>query len=116
MTKLRFIVEYGRKEYIDEMEYIDCVTMLKLRLNVVETKCNYKGKFPIDQKCEICHEEQDTTEHLLKCTSFVDQRIKMKKEELDVLNPNANLTKYIRKTVKNRDDMGFSIKFGIEEE
>ena len=35
---------------------------------MIETKCNYKGIYKDNLKFEICKLENDTTEHLLKCT------------------------------------------------
>ena len=34
-----------RNKYIEELEYNESITLLKLRLNMVETKCNYKRNF-----------------------------------------------------------------------
>ena len=39
------------ENYIDKVNYDECVTLLKLRLNMIETKCNYKGKFQNDLSC-----------------------------------------------------------------
>ena len=36
-------------------------------MNMIETKCNYKGQYKNNLKCEMCFEEDDTTEHLLLC-------------------------------------------------
>ena len=68
-TKLRFIKEYSQKQHISELGVKRCKMMMKIRLNMIETKCNYKGIFKDNLKCEICKLENDTTEHLLKCTS-----------------------------------------------
>ena len=43
--------------------------MMEIRLNMIETKGNYEGIFKDNLRCEICKLENDTTEHLLKCTS-----------------------------------------------
>ena len=39
---------------------------MKLRLNMLELKCNYKGVSK-DLKCDLCKVENDTTEHLFTC-------------------------------------------------
>ena len=108
-TKLRFIENTDRKKYIEELEYNDCVTVLKLRLNMAETKCNFKGNYPNNKNCEICKEDLDTTEHLLKCKAG-EPRL-----NLDISQPNETLSKYIKHVIKRREDLGFAIKFGIEE-
>ena len=39
---------------------------MKLRLNMLELKCNYKGK-ENNEICDLCGDENDTTEHLFEC-------------------------------------------------
>ena len=51
MSKMRFSKSFEIKNYIDKVNYDECVTLLKLRLNMIETKCNYKGKFQNDLSC-----------------------------------------------------------------
>ena len=43
MTKLRFVEEFGKKKYLEELDYKDSITTLKTRLNMIEKKYNYKG-------------------------------------------------------------------------
>ena len=114
-TKLRFIEEFGRKNYIEELEYKDCVTMLKVRLNMVEVKCNFKGNFN-DKTCQICKQKQDTTEHLLECSKFDSDRNYLKNEEINIAKPNENLAKFVRHMIKSREDQGSRIKFGFAED
>ena len=40
MTKMRFIKSCEIESYIDKVNYDDCVTLLKTRLNMIETKLN----------------------------------------------------------------------------
>ena len=40
--------------------------MMKLRLNMVNVKCNYKGSYK-EYLCPLCSESDDTTEHLFQC-------------------------------------------------
>ena len=115
MTKLRFIENTERKKYLEEMDYEDSITLLRIRLNMVETKCNYKGNFLENQKCHFC-EELDKTEHLLECAEFGWFRNGIKNDDLDVHNPTETLAKYIKIMIKLREDRGFKIKFGNEEE
>ena len=66
-TKLRFLEKFSLKQYIEKIEFKDCINKMKLRLNMIETKCNFKGKYLKNQTCEICNENLDTTEHLFEC-------------------------------------------------
>ena len=47
------------------MGYVEAKESLKLKLNMLEVKSNYKGQYK-DLKCK-CQESDDTTEHLFKC-------------------------------------------------
>ena len=115
MSKLRFIENMEKKEYLGEVEYTDCITIIKIRLNMIETKCNFKGNFGGNLKCHICKNSDDTTEHLLECPEFEWTREGLKKEDLDILNPCETLAKYVRYIIKLREEKGFKIKFGKEE-
>ena len=115
MTKMRFIETFGRKEYIDQMEYNDCITLLKVRLNMIETKCNVKGNYLGNLFCQICNKELDTTEHLLRCEGLGDNETK-NISKVDIKVPNEKLAKYVSNNIKKREDLGFSIKFGTENE
>ena len=114
MTKLRFIENAERKKYIEELEYNESITLLKLRLNMLETKCNYKGNYKESQKCHFCNDD-DTTEHLLECPEFEYSRQGIKNEDLDIHNPGEILAKYVRQIVKLREEKGFEMKFGKDE-
>ena len=115
MTKLRFIEEFGKKKYLEELDYKDSITVLKTRLNMIETKGNYRGKFSENLLCQICKNDRDTTEHLFVCQSF-HERLYMRSEDMDLKNPTENLAKFVRCMIKRREDLGFSIKFGAEEQ
>ena len=112
MTKLRFIENVGRKTYIEELDYEDSITILKLRLNMIETKCNYKGNFVGNLNCAMCKNVEDTTEHLLECPEFELSRRGIKIEDLDIHNPSETLAKYVRCMIEFRKEKGFQIKFG----
>ena len=87
MRKLRFIQEFGKKKYLDDLEYQDSITMLKVRLNMIETKCNYKGNFKENEMCQICQAERDTTEHLLVCQNFQTEIQYMSSEDMNIEYP-----------------------------
>ena len=110
-TKVRFIKEYSQKEYLKELKFKDCIMMIKIRLNMIETKCNYKSMFT-NLKCEICKSEDDTTEHLLECTN--NNSDQSNKEKL--IEPNNEIVKIIAQNISTRESLGYRIKVCIQEE
>ena len=112
MTKLRFIENVGRKTYIEELDSEDSITILKLRLNMIETKCNYNRNFVGNLNCAMCKNVEDKTEHLLECPEFELSRRGIKIEDLDIHNPSETLAKYVRCMIEFRKEKGFQIKFG----
>ena len=44
-------------------------SIMRVRLNMVEVKANFKGKYP-DIKCTACKQEEETTEHVIKCLEY----------------------------------------------
>ena len=56
---MEYVKQVSRKQYISELDFKRCKMMMKIRLNTIETKCNYKGKFKNNLKCEICKLEND---------------------------------------------------------
>ena len=112
MTKMRFLKSFEIENYIDKVNYDECVTVLKLRLNMIETKCNYKGKFQNDLSCPLCKTALDTTEHLIECQGLkVVNKITLTS---NISNPNVELAKSVKKAIKIREDNGFKITFGDE--
>ena len=41
-TKLRFVNNFTQEQYLEELEFQDSIKMIKIRLNMIEVKCNYK--------------------------------------------------------------------------
>ena len=67
-TKLRFLTKvFKRKEYIDNLDSETAIGILKIRLNMIEVKHNYKGKYKEELKCPICRTNGDKTEHIIEC-------------------------------------------------
>ena len=104
-TKLRFIKEYSQKQYKSELDFKRCILMMKIRLNMIEVKCNYKGIFKDNLKCEICKSDNDTTEHLLKCTS--NKLIQNRTEKLT--KPDNNVAKIIEQNISKRELLGYKV-------
>ena len=67
-TKLRFCSDFKQKLYTinGQIGHKTVQNILKLRLNMFELKCNYRGICKNDT-CGLCKKEKDTTEHLFEC-------------------------------------------------
>ena len=67
-TKLRFLKgkPFEQEEYFETANAEQCRSIMELRLNMMELKMNYKSMYD-DTICTGCFEEQETTEHFLKC-------------------------------------------------
>ena len=105
-TKLRWLNEFTQQEYIEQLDFCDSIDMIKIRLNMIETKCNYKGLFKQNVMCDICKITEDTTEHLLQC--------KETKNEVtttieDIKQANNEVVKQIREVLNRREELGFKI-------
>lgn len=95
MTKLRFIKDdkFERKKYLENTTPEEAKIMMKVRLNMLGTKENYRSN-DSDSKCEWCWED-DTTEHLFKC-----KRTRRVREVYDISEDNIYNTKE-DKAIKN---------------
>ena len=98
-TKLRFCVctSSKRKPYLEQLGYSEAKMILKLRLNMTELKCNYKNQYK-DVKCDLCHTDNDTTEHLFQCPKM--------KEMTDV----PNITTMTREDRQSNEQLARFIK------
>ena len=65
-TKLRFCSDFKKKQYLSILGFNETRTILKLKLNMIELKCNYKGQ-KREETCNLCKMHSDTTEHLFQC-------------------------------------------------
>ena len=114
-TKLRFLNDYSLKPYIKNLEFKECITIIKLRLNMIETKCNFKGNYINNKLCEICQENIDTTEHLFECKKLNNINWQFKKEDIKLEEPSPKLAEFINKAILKRKEMGFQIRFSSTE-
>ena len=73
-TKLRFCSDFNRKMYTmtGNIKYNNIKCIMKLRLNMLELKTNYKGSTK-GETCDLCKTENDTTEHLFNCIEIRKQ-------------------------------------------
>ena len=63
-------------------------------------------------RCEICKDENDTTEHLLKCTKDVlEQNIAHKLTE-----PSNDIVKIVKQNICTREAIGYKVRVCIGEE
>ena len=69
-TKMRFISKTSMEpeEYVKKLNMKEVSTIMRLKLNMVETKSNYPNGD--DRRCIMCGEEDETTEHLFKCPKY----------------------------------------------
>ena len=70
-TKLRFCGGFSRKKYImkGNMSKNFIKGIMKIRLNMLELNCNYKGANR-SETCGLCKGGKDTTEHLFECSEI----------------------------------------------
>ncbi|XP_066934534.1 uncharacterized protein [Clytia hemisphaerica] len=107
-TKSRNSKGFERKKYLDETDKATMRNILSMKVNMIEVKMNYKGKYR-DIKCPICKTEDDTTEHSFECNDLKDkvgeESTSVSKE--DITSENVvklkMLEKYIKKALKIRE-------------
>ena len=69
-TKMRFVVKNNMEPeiYIKKLRMTEVATIMRLKLNMVDTKSNFpKGD---DRLCIMCGETDETTEHLFQCRRY----------------------------------------------
>ena len=69
-TKLRFLrgKKFEKEEYVEKCDAEMVGKIMRIRLNMVQCKMNYKGNAG-DVDCIMCGNEE-TTEHLLECRYY----------------------------------------------
>ena len=107
-TKLRFIKEFKKKEYITNMQFQGSIIMMKTRLNMIEVKCNYKNKYKNNLKCELCKKEEDNTEHLIFNCEIVHPH-KGILDAKDIETCNERVPREINEILKRREELGYKI-------
>ena len=73
-TKLRFCstCNFDRKKYFNSLAPSEIEWLLKIKLNMLPLKSNYKNMFQGDLSCPLCGEEDDTTEHMFVCKTVTN--------------------------------------------
>ena len=66
-TKMRFLAShnYEKQDYLEKLPHDLAILIIKLRLNMIKAKANFKNSYSNIQ-CDMC-EEEETTEHILIC-------------------------------------------------
>ena len=69
-TKMRFVNKINMKPepYIEKLSLKEATTIMRLKLNMVDTKSNFPNGE--DRTCIMCGEEDETTEHLFQCFKY----------------------------------------------
>ena len=72
MTKLRFIrgKEFEKQEYLEKCSTMTAKQIMKVRLNMVDIKMNYKSKYKDDLLCMACGKEEESSEHVIQCKEY----------------------------------------------
>ena len=73
MKKLRFIKGTDKTLYLKKMKTNEAVLIMRTRLNMLDLKANFRGKYETDI-CGLCNEKEDTTEHLFTCKELVSEK------------------------------------------
>ena len=104
-TKMRFCASMKTEKYLEHLGYSEAKMVLKLRLNMTELKCNYKNQYT-DLKCNLCKEENDTTEHLFAC-KILREKISTSNEVRISTDGNKEKSKqlatYIKSALKEKE-------------
>ena len=69
MKKLRYVQRFEKKEYMRTCNMTKVKRIMKMRLNMVEVKKNFRGKYD-DMMCLACREDEETTEHVIMCREY----------------------------------------------
>ena len=101
--------KWERRKYIMECTAEECKNILKIRLNMVNARANYKGTYGGDTKCRACKTEEETTEHLIDCEQY--KRLVGCSRNMDVMTENIEelkqLTEYVDKVEKLKEKRGW---------
>ena len=76
------------------MRTSDAILIMKARLNMLELKANFRGKYT-DVVCDLWNKEEDSTEHLLNC-SKLKRMIGMEVNTEVLSNPDKSLFEYLK--------------------
>ena len=112
-TKLRNIEEdkYEMKQYMKKGTLNECKESLKIRLNMIETRASFKGRYGEDIQCKACEEKEETTEHILECKTYRKMtRRKIEKNEIkeDNIEIQRKIANYFKMVEKIKEENNWS--------
>ena len=73
-----------RPTYMNKLTRTQASAIFKARKRMIDTKDNYKNKYPGTQGCRICNREEETQRHILEeCEPLhPDETTKLKREHI----------------------------------
>ena len=88
----------GKNEYITRLITDAAINVMKARLNMLDLKANYKGKYE-GWECQLCGKGEDSTEHLFECKGL--QKIRDNTITAESLKePDEKLNKFLKSTMQ----------------
>ena len=108
-SKLRYLTNFKQEKYVEQFSFKDAITMLRIRLNMIDAKCNYKGQYKTNLICEVCKEDNDTTEHIFKCKT---SKVKVTSKVEDIINSNHKIIEEVNNVLSNRKKLGYELYIG----
>ena len=94
--------QWERKQYIQKCESNTIKDVIKIRLHMWNTKCNYKRN-ELDTTCPLCKTEEDTTEHIMVCQEGNNLYNLLDENEKD-WGKQLHYTRIIKKIGKNQNN------------
>ena len=95
-SKTKFGFFKGNKFKMKDLGCEDAPSLLKLKLNMVDLRANYKEKYS-DSLCRRCGAHEEYIEHLWDCPSFYQ---KPKMEKTCLVTNNSKILKNINSTLQ----------------
>ena len=96
-TKLRFTTTFGRQDYTKECRMEEVKMIMKIRLNMVELKANFRGKYK-DNLCPACKQTEEATEHVIQCPEY--KELLQHTLEINQLQEQMSDVKWVREACK----------------
>jgi hypothetical protein len=77
---------------------------------MIVTKCNYRGTYKNNLKCELCKVEDDTIEHLFNCKVIFPEKSKITSHDIE--KSNTDIIKFLKIAIQKREQLGYRILVG----
>ena len=76
---------------MNKLNFKEAKMIFLLKTNMLETKGNFKAKYPNNLKCEVCEKKEETTQHLFECEGYTEIRrnIVVKDTPMETLTENS---------------------------